>query len=1506
MEEIIDIENTQQADEPQPKPKRGCLARIIRFSFWVLVSILALNVLIYGLLSIPAIQTRLVGVVTDKLSEMINSKASIEEVQISLFNHVTLKGVYVEDQSQDTLLYAKLLDVKLSPWKLLDNRLQIDQVLLEDFDISVNKKDSISDFNFQFLIDAFATGDTTQTDTTKSSLMIVVSDVLLERGRLTYDVLSDPETPGIFNASHIALSDFNADLNLNSLDPDQLDVRLNNLAVRDKSGLAITSVETHFRSEKDIYKTDKLILKLENSQLVASNVQYNMATDEFHLGVDETNIAPRDIAYFLPNAKFLTSDIVLKANAWGQLPMVTVDTFLVNYGDDAALQANAYMSDCMQYGISDIKLKLSRLQLTPKGVTDLARLGDSLFVAPDMLRNLGNILLQANLDGHLGNFKLDADASTSAGVLMLTTTGRTDTTFNNIAAKAHLATQNFDLGRVMGAGSGFGKLTVFTDVDLVQTTKQPLSVNALGNVGLFEFQANDLKDINFNGHYNAQDMAVSIDSDNPALRFAANAMMTQAKVPDIHFDLDLEHLDVEKFYKNEYWNEPELSLKLSGDLKGIDVDRMTGLVEINDFVLRDTTFVFKPGKISLAVNNVMEDIMYAEFSSKFARAKLLGKYNFVEFYDELTHILHGYLPAVFDEEEHKNHEFKNDLAFSLEVGNTEELGRVFQLPVDVVDSLVISGQAKFPIKHVFAEGYASNVKYGDVLVEAAFLNIQNQDSVFDIDLKSMLRTTAGDYSGVFKILGANDKVESSIGLKSSNPGNTDIVIDGRLEGLTTFSRNERDSLIINHDVTPSDIHIGELIVGVLPATIEYLGGKTEIYDFGIALNKKRIFGMEGAISELPTDTLNVYFNHAQVGDVLSAFDVNHIKMELDGDILLTNILDRLELYTDNFVAKDIVVFSDSLGTLNTQSYWSTEKQGLAVNTILEHRKRKLMQFAGFVFLENDSLALGLEADRFPINWIAPFMEGTLNHLSGTVSSKLLVTGYFKAPVSQGFLGFNDTSLGIDYTNVTYSISDTIEITPDKIGFDNLILKDNEGNKATVNARLTHKYFNDMKYSLDMRAQQLMFLNTENRVDSLFYGKVYASGTVNIKGDEAGMSMNMNIKNDKKSKINVLIPQTSSATEYKNLVYINVPEDKLDKVEPVVLQAPTMNIDMNANITLTPDILLTVVIDPTTGDKMEIKGNGKINFTYDLNTETMNTFGDFKATDGSVRISLQGLKSFDMKIREGSKLTFLGDPLKTKFNIKAYARKRADLTTLDQSFGTDDTSPKVNVDCVLGISGDMDKMELTYDVELPDAPDDTKRKVRSLIATDEQRITQFAYLIGTGSFYSSGAGSKIGTSMWTGLASSTLSSALNSVLGGVLGKEWEIGTNIESADGSMNELGMSVDVSKRFMNDKLKLHTSVGYNQSATTESSFIGDFDAEYQLSNNWTIKAYNKTNERVYEQAQYTQGIGIVYTKEARTLKRLFLPRRRNRDRQRPQQEATNEQQPKQNDTQPTKVEGE
>ena len=114
-----------------------------------------------------------------------------------------------------------------------------------------------------------------------------------------------------------------------------------------------------------------------------------------------------------------------------------------------------------------------------------------------------------------------------------------------------------------------------------------------------------------------------------------------------------------------------------------------------------------------------------------------------------------------------------------------------------------------------------------------------------------------------------------------------------------------------------------------------------------------------------------------------------------------------------------------------------------------------------------------------------------------------------------------------------------------------------------------------------------------------------------------------------------------------------------------------------------------------------------------------------------------------------------------------------------------------------------------------------------------------------------------------------------MFGNILGDQWEIGTDIASSDGSFSDVDVNVNVSRRFLDGKLKVNTNLGYqtaNQGASTsENPFLGDFELEYELSPTWKVKAYSETNDELYKQSSTTQGVGLVYTKEARTLKDLF-----------------------------------
>jgi len=1475
MEESKNIsENTSVT----PKKKKSLLEKILRVVMYIALGIVGLNVLLYILLSIPAVQNKLVGYATDQLKTMLNTEVAIDEIRLSLFNHATVKGIYLEDQNKDTLLYANYLDVKLSPWKLLNNKLQIDNIRLEDFTINVNQKDSVSDFNFQFIIDAFASSDTTQTDTTSSSMVVVIENIDIARGNLNYDVLSEPETPGLFNASHIALSNFNANLNLNSIDPDNLNVAINSLAMKDKSGLEVTELETHVYSENSLYKVNGLTLKLADSHLILGDAEYNMSNDEFKLQTKSVEISPNDIAYFLPNAKYVSDKLNLALDIEGKLPMINAKEIDISLGKDVILKGDVYIASYEDYGNADIKVNIQNLTASPLGITTLARLGDSTFVAPDILRTLGDISLVAKLDGALKDFNLNANATVNQGQLSMFAKGGVDTTFTNMDIGAHLETQNFKLGNLLMMDTLLGNLSMHLDAKVLQTATSPMSVTADGAIDLIQYQNQDLKDIPYSAFYNDKEMGLSLDADLPIGKLIAHATMSQSQEPDVHLDLDVKKLQLNPFYKNEAWYNPNVSFKLTGDIKSLDIDNMIGSVVVDSLVLRDTAFIFNPGRITLDLGRTDDQSKYIRLNSSILSANINGYYTFASLPDEFTNLMNDYLSNVF-REQRRIRKYQNNFDFALNLKNTEQLGKIFQIPVDVITPLGVKGTINTIDRRIKIDGDFPLLRFGDMDIKGAKLDIANVDSAFHIKVTGGLHTTSGDFTLAQTVNGSDNSLHTFTWITSNNPGNTDININGDLETIVQFTRTEEDKLQTFLQVYSTDIKVGELVLNILPARIVNRGDWTLINNFGIGLNRKKYFGAEGVISSQKSDSLKVYFNQAQIGDVLSAFEVNNVKAIIDGDIVLTNIMDTPELYTEGLSIKDIIMFSDTLGTMNLSSQYSESLRGARLDATIRKGQSRMAQIKGMVYTTADSLDLKVDFDRFPLGWVQPFMEGTLNKLSGSISSGLTVKGRMNAPQLSGFLGFNETSIGIDYTNVTYTISDTIDISPDKVGFDNLILRDSEGNQATINALVTHKNFENMKYSLDMRLNKLMFLNTQSRTDSLFYGKVYASGTARIDGDDSGVRMNLKIKNDKKSTINILVPQTSEAAKYQSVVYINVPEEKKIEEQAKNIAPPSepMAININAIIELTRDIGLFVIIDPNTGDAMNVKGSGRINFTYDMSTEEMNAFGDYTINEGIVRLNLQGLKKLEFAIRDGSKLSFVGDPLKTKFNIKAYRRVRADLGTLDQSFTSEDYTPKVNVDCVLGISGDMNKMDLTYDIELPDANDDIQRKVRSIINTDEQKITQFAYLIATNSFHSN-SGVSTGGNMWTSAASGALSSVLNNVFGNLLGEKWEIGTNIESNDGSFSDVDMSVDVSTRVLNDRLKLHTNVGYNQSTTNDGTFVGDFDAEYQLTKTWTIKAYNKTNDRYYKQAATTQGIGVAYTKEARTLKLLFRSFKRRR----------------------------
>lgn len=94
-----------------------------------------------------------------------------------------LEGVFMEDQKQDTLLYAGKLQVRITDWFILKDQAELKYVGLEDAMINLNRRDSV--WNYAFLENYFSSPSTGTTPKKKAGISFDLKKVVLKNVSFT-------------------------------------------------------------------------------------------------------------------------------------------------------------------------------------------------------------------------------------------------------------------------------------------------------------------------------------------------------------------------------------------------------------------------------------------------------------------------------------------------------------------------------------------------------------------------------------------------------------------------------------------------------------------------------------------------------------------------------------------------------------------------------------------------------------------------------------------------------------------------------------------------------------------------------------------------------------------------------------------------------------------------------------------------------------------------------------------------------------------------------------------------------------------------------------------------------------------------------------------------------------------------------------------------------------------------------------------------------------------------
>src|SRR5215218_9765970 len=184
----ISMQEEKRPDEKKPvKKKRSLPVRIARIVGKTILFLLLFIIIIFLLILTPPVQRFLTGKVENYLEKKLQTRVEIERISFGLSGDISLENVYIEDRTKDTLVSGGSIKANIHFMKLFSNEVQVEGIELKNITAKIKRILPDTAFNYQFIVDAFATEQTKDPDTaTTAPMKLNISDITLDNVALTY------------------------------------------------------------------------------------------------------------------------------------------------------------------------------------------------------------------------------------------------------------------------------------------------------------------------------------------------------------------------------------------------------------------------------------------------------------------------------------------------------------------------------------------------------------------------------------------------------------------------------------------------------------------------------------------------------------------------------------------------------------------------------------------------------------------------------------------------------------------------------------------------------------------------------------------------------------------------------------------------------------------------------------------------------------------------------------------------------------------------------------------------------------------------------------------------------------------------------------------------------------------------------------------------------------------------------------------------------------------------
>ncbi|WP_317192700.1 translocation/assembly module TamB domain-containing protein [Gelidibacter pelagius] len=1424
-----------------------------------------LFIILVLILSIPPVQTFLGKKVTKRINDDYGTHIYINKVGLRFNGDVELKGIYIEDYKQDTLIGIEGLNTSILNYRnLYNSKLTFGDIDVHGLTFNVRTYLGEDETNLDVFVARF---DEDNPRPDKSRFLLSSSDVSIY-GSIFRMINDNKENPKILEFNNLNLNATNFLINASDVS-----ARINTLTFRDSRGLTVKNMVTDFEYTLDHMTFADLSIKTPNSflngdltfkynredlqdftnkvEVVASFKDSDVMLNELNTFYNEFGI--EDHAKFSVSLSGTLNDLTmmnLRLNTSSQTKVYGD----INFKNLFNIEPNTFEMDGDFSNLSSNYYDLKSLMPNVLGAS-----------IPSIFAKLGGFTIYGKSKITSSDIVADLKINTALGHIESNLNLLRFNDIDNASYKGNVVFEDFDLGEVLD-NPNIKETTFDMEVDGKGFTLENLNTNIKGHV--FNLNYNDYvyKNIDISGQLGNKIFNGDLISQDENLKFKFNGLADMSKeVSSLDFTAEVEYANLRAL---NFVKKDSLSIfkgDVTMDMDGSNIDDAFGKLTFNNttYINQNDTYFFDDFEITSRFNEnerIVEinspDIIEGQVSGIF-KFKDIGKL----VANSIGSIYTNYIPHKVQTEQY--------LDFNFTIYN--KIVEVFYHDLELGKNTFVKGRIESDQRGFNLTFKSPKIKLLDYFANDIQVNIDNGNPLFNTFIEVDSINTK--YYNVSKFNLINVTVRDTLFIKSEFNGGKHNNDHYNLSLFYTIDQDNKSVVGFKRsDITIKD---NEWIINQQKDQLNKVAFDRSFNEFNISdvvfSHKDEEIQLSGALRDSTYKDIKLRFMDVDLNKVTPNLDSISFGGILNGKL---DILQQNGVYVpDSDVSIEKFMFNDyMLGDLRADIVGNESLTNYTVDLFLRNDNLKSLNVTGNVDVSatNSNIDLDIAFDEFDLEPLNVFGGDVINQIRGLASGNVIVSGDLKKPQIDGDLILDNAGLAIPYLNVDYAFDFDTEVTlkDQRFVFNDVVLTDSEFfSKATLNGFMSHQNFSDWRLGLDIETNRLLVLNTDDAEDALYYGTAFMNGTASIYGPTDQLVIEVDGSTSQGTVFKIPLNDVESFGDNSYIHFLS-PEEKAARLKgEVITETQVKGLELKFDLNVNQNADIEIVIDRNSGST--IQGSGEGNLLFEINTNgKFKMWGDFAVFKGIYNFSYGGLIQKNLVVEPGGSIIWEGDALKAQINLKAIYKTEANPSVLlDNPINR---SIPVNVE--INLSGQLEQPTPDFNLAFPNASSTVRSELEYRLETKESRENQALFLLATGSFASE---ISLGQQAY-----GTIADRVNSLFNDLLSSDddkLKLGLNFQAGEQtpdyrSDDRLGLTLSTK---ISDRVLFNGKVGVPIGGVNETVIAGDAEIELLLNEDGTLSAkfFNRENNirNFGEEIGYTQGVGLSYNVEFDTFRELL-----------------------------------